>query len=161
NSATSTTTVNRRADLKVTKTAAPAPATAGTDETFTLKVENLGPSDSAGYTLTDVLPTGTSFVSASAGCANASGTVTCSAASLGAGSTDTYTVVAHISPSFTDGGTLSNTASLTAESTSDPAAGNNSSSTTTTVDTQADLSISKGAPTDATAGDAAGFDYTL
>ncbi|MBI3648216.1 MAG: DUF11 domain-containing protein, partial [Actinobacteria bacterium] len=64
---TASVTVNRSADLKVTKTASPSPATAGTDETYTITVKNQGPSDNAGYTLKDVLPAGTSFVSASAG----------------------------------------------------------------------------------------------
>src|SRR5690349_22151403 len=68
NSATSTTTVNRSADLQVTKTASPDPATAGTDESFTVKVKNLGPSDSAGYTVSDPVPSGTGYVSSSAGC---------------------------------------------------------------------------------------------
>src|SRR5204862_508945 len=61
NSSTSHTIVNRSADLKVTKTAA-ATATAGNDLTYTIKVENLGPSDNAGFTLTDVLAAGTSYV---------------------------------------------------------------------------------------------------
>ena len=73
-------TVTPQADLQVTKTAAPDPATAGTDETFTVKVKNLGPSDNAGYTLTDPVPAGTTFVSSSAGCAQSAGTVTCTPA---------------------------------------------------------------------------------
>src|SRR5204863_9765647 len=52
---------------------------------YTLKVTNNGPSDNAGYTLKDVLAADTSFVSASSGCANAAGTVTCTSAGLKAG----------------------------------------------------------------------------
>ena len=84
-SSTSTTTVHRSADLKVTKTAAPDPATAGTDETFTITVDNLGPSDNAGYTLTDVVPAGTTYVSSTGGCAESLGTVTCTSAGLAHG----------------------------------------------------------------------------
>ena len=53
------------------------PYVAGTNLTYTITVSNLGPSDSAGFTVTDTVPAGTTFVSASAGCANSAGTVTC------------------------------------------------------------------------------------
>ena len=138
-SSTSTTTVNRSADLKVTKTAAPDPATAGTDETFTVTVKNLGPSINAGYTVTDAVPAGTTFVSASAGCAFASGTVTCTSAGLANGGTDTYTVVVHISSNYANGTSLSNTASIGSSATSDPNPGNNSDTATATVNRAADL----------------------
>ena len=39
-----------------TKTAASDPVIAGTNETYTVKVTNLGPSDNAGFTLTDAVP---------------------------------------------------------------------------------------------------------
>src|SRR5205085_1624201 len=90
NSSTATVTVTRKADLKVTKTAAPAPATAGTDETFTIKVDNLGPSDNAGFSLTDALPAGTSFVSASAACLESTGTVTCTSGGVANGASVTW-----------------------------------------------------------------------
>src|SRR5204863_5957356 len=127
NSATEATQVNTSADLQVTKTASPDPGTAGTDETFTVKVKNLGPSDSAGYTVSDPVPTGTSYVSSSAGCGfdSVNNKVDCSAASLAYNATDTYTIVVHVSPSFANGGTLTNTATLSAEATADPANGNN------------------------------------
>ncbi len=76
------TTVETSADLVVTKTASPDPATAGTDETWTVKVENTGPSDNAGYTLRDTLASGTSFVSAP-GCTFSSGEVACTGAGAG------------------------------------------------------------------------------
>ena len=52
--------------------------------TYTIKVENLGPSDNAGFTLSDALATGTSYVSSSTDCVNAAGTVTCTSAGLAA-----------------------------------------------------------------------------
>ena len=61
---TSSTTVHREADLKVEKTDSPDPVVAGTNLTYTLKVTNLGPSDNAGFTLSDTIPAGTTFVSA-------------------------------------------------------------------------------------------------
>ena len=53
-------------------------------------VKNLGPSDNAGYTVKDVLASGTTYVSSTGGCANASGTVTCTSSGLANGVTDTY-----------------------------------------------------------------------
>src|SRR5436309_6802605 len=48
---------------------------------FRSKVENLGPSDNTGFTVTDTLAAGTSFVSATTpDCANSGGTVTCTSA---------------------------------------------------------------------------------
>src|SRR5437764_9102810 len=72
NSSTSNTTVNRSADLQVTKTASPDPGTGGTDECSTVTDKNRSPSASAGYTVSDPVPTGTSHVSTSAACCFAS-----------------------------------------------------------------------------------------
>ena len=46
------------ADLQIEKTAAPSPATPGTDETFTLKVTNHGPNTAANVLVSDPLPAG-------------------------------------------------------------------------------------------------------
>ena len=57
---------------------------------------------------------------------------------------------------------LHNSASVSSNGTTDPNAGNNTSNTVdTTVHTSADLTVSKTAPPTATAGDPAGFDYTV
>src|SRR5205823_1789632 len=118
-SATSATTVERSADLQVTKTAAPDPATAGTDETFTITVENVGPSDNAGFTVQDAVPAGTTFVSASAACTEAAGTITCTSPGLVNGDSVTWTVVVHIRSGYVAGSDLSNTASITTNATAD------------------------------------------
>ena len=55
---------------------------------------------------------------------------------------------------------LSNTATSTS-TTDDPNPLNNTDTETTTVDTEADLAITKTGPATATAGDPAGFDYTI
>ena len=64
NSDTETTAVIARADLQVEKSDSPDPVIAGSNLTYTIKVTNLGPSDNSGFTLSDALPAGTSFVSA-------------------------------------------------------------------------------------------------
>src|SRR5207237_7364968 len=65
NSDTETTLVATSADLSVTKTDAPDPVTAGTNLTYTITVSNAGSSDAQGVSLTDAVPAGTTFVSAS------------------------------------------------------------------------------------------------
>jgi uncharacterized repeat protein (TIGR01451 family) len=158
-SASDTDTVLTRADLEVTKTAS-ATAVAGTDLTYTVKVKNLGPSDNAGFSFTDTLAAGTSYVGSTGGCTNALGTVTCSAASLVAGATATFTITVHISPSFSDGGSLSNTAAISANSTTDLVPGNDASTSTTTVHREADLKVEKtDSPDPAVAG--TNLTYTL
>src|SRR5262249_4532760 len=62
NSHTVTTTVQARADLAVTKTDSPDPVTAGTNLTYSVSLSNNGPSDAQTVTLTDAVPTGTTFV---------------------------------------------------------------------------------------------------
>src|SRR2546427_39659 len=88
NSATATTTV-RAADLAITKSA-PTEATSGTDITYLLSVTNNGPTTSSGGTVTDILPAGVSFKSASAGCTPGTGTVTCSFGTLVSGSSVSF-----------------------------------------------------------------------
>ena len=144
NSATDSNTVATSADLSITKTAAAGPYYAGANLTYTINVQNLGPSNSAGYTLTDVLPPSTTFVSASVGCANVSGTVTCAALGLAAGLTDTSTITLKIASNYANATTLSNTASIATSATSDPIGANNSSTSTVTVTRSADLSIAQG-----------------
>src|SRR6185436_9751161 len=67
---------------------------------------------------------------------------------------------ATVDPATDENYVIGNTATITTD-TDDPHLANNTSATTTNVDTEADLSISKSGPATATAGDPAGFDYTL
>jgi uncharacterized repeat protein (TIGR01451 family) len=131
NSATAATTVNPAADLAVTKTDNPDPVVVGQSLTYTVVVVNNGPSQATGVTLTDTLPAGPAFVSATStqgSCAQAAGTVTCTIGTMNSGATVTVTIV--ITPAAA--GNLSNTASVTS-GVSDPTAGNNSATAATTV----------------------------
>ena len=73
------------ANLKITKSDSPDPARVGSNLTYTIGVENLGPVPATGVTVTDNLPKGVDFVSATgpAGpCAVQGGKVTCGLGAL-------------------------------------------------------------------------------
>ena len=112
NSDTETTTVQASADLRVTKTDSPDPVLAGTNLTYTISVDNLGPSDNTGFSLSDTIPAGTSFVSASPACGNVAGTVTCTSAGLVAGTSVSWQIVVAVASSVADATILSNTAAI-------------------------------------------------
>src|SRR5262249_38615838 len=157
NTASATTQVQAAptADLSITKTA-PTSVTTGQQFTYTLSVSNGGPNDAIGVTVTDTLPTGVTFVSASSGCTNASGTVTCAVGNLAKGANAPATIVV-TAPSTA--GTITNTAAVAGQPT-DPNTANNTASAMTTVEaTSADLSITKSAPASVTASQQ--FTYTL
>jgi len=73
------------ANLKITKGDSPDPVRVGTSLTYTVGVENLGPSPASGVTVTDNLPRGVDLVSAAGPtgpCAAQGGKVTCAIGSL-------------------------------------------------------------------------------
>ena len=84
NSTSEDTDVDPRTDLELTKVATPDPVLAGEQLTFTIIVDNNGPSDSTGGTITDVLPAGVTFnAGASSGsCSELLGTVTCTVGAI-------------------------------------------------------------------------------
>ena len=133
NTASVTTAVNPGADVRaVSKTASPSPGIGGQNVTFTLTVRNDGPSAASGIAVTDALPSGWTYVSATASgytCANASNTVTCTrSATMTSGTQETLTIVASAPTDVAATGTsYTNTFSI-ASSTPDPTAGNNSAS---------------------------------
>ncbi|HEV7767757.1 MAG TPA: ExeM/NucH family extracellular endonuclease [Thermoanaerobaculia bacterium] len=146
---TATTTVAGSADLSVTKTDSPDPVNAGSDITYTITLNNAGPSSASMVSLTDTLPAGTTFVSisnpggwsCSTPAVGAGGTVTCTIANLSAGSA-AFTLVVAVNPSTAAGTVITNTAEVTS-ATTDPNSGNESGTATTTVATSADLTVTK------------------
>jgi large repetitive protein len=156
NESTANTTVLTSADLSVTKTG-PGIATAGNNISYTITAANAGPSNASLVVLNDTLPANTTFVSINqAGntfacttpAVGAPGTVTCTAASLAPGASETFTVVLAVSPAAS--GVISNTATIGAN-TSDPNTNNNTSTSNATVGAGADLSIVKAGPAAASA----------
>ena len=76
-----TTTVNPAADLALTKTDSPDPVGVGQQLTYTLAISNAGPSLADDVKVTDTLPAGVTYNSATASqgtCTQKNGKVTCS-----------------------------------------------------------------------------------
>ena len=123
------TAVTSLADVRVTKTASSSSVPVGSTVTFTVTASNAGPSDATGIQVTDPLPAGLTFVSATP----ASGTYTAGTGvwnigSLASGASTTLTLTATVTAT----GTITNTSSKSAESESDPNLGNDSGSASIT-----------------------------
>jgi uncharacterized repeat protein (TIGR01451 family) len=130
----------RAADLSIVKTAKPTTATPGTNQTYTLTVKNDGPDTANNVRVSDPLPAGLTFVSASPECTQAAGTVSCAVPSMATGETRTFTVTTKVASSVK--GRLVNTATV-ASDTPDPKPENNTSTVTVPTEGKADLSITK------------------
>ncbi|MGA9763051.1 MAG: PKD domain-containing protein, partial [Gaiellaceae bacterium] len=140
-SATDIDTVIPVSDLQITKSDGVDSVSAGSTVTYTLGVSNAGPSTATSVTVTDALPSGTSFVSASGAgwtCGQAAGTVTCTRSLLSVGAAPAITLKI-TAPN--QAGSLVNTASVSAPT--DLATGNNSDTDTDTVVPVSDLQITK------------------
>jgi uncharacterized repeat protein (TIGR01451 family) len=139
NSATADTAVTTSADVSLKKTAAPDPVTAGTDLTYKVTATNAGPSDAQNIKVTDTLPAGTTFVSATPSQGSCAGTttVTCDLGTIANGASATITLVVHVDPAVPGGTVITNTATASAPevavATADASPGNNSASASVTV----------------------------
>jgi uncharacterized repeat protein (TIGR01451 family) len=153
NTASEVTTLEASADLSLTKTASPDPVVAGDELTYTITVANAGPSDAADVVVSDPLPSGTTFVSASEGGTVSAGIVTWSIASIASGSSLTLTLVVRIADDLE--GLLTNVASVSSAIT-DPDPTDDTGSVSVVVDGPAppktepvaDLSVDKVADDD-------------
>jgi uncharacterized repeat protein (TIGR01451 family) len=121
-----------QADLGLSMADAVDPAMAGDLITYTLAISNAGPDSALNVVLTDSLPGGVTFVSATptqGSCLEADGLLTCSLGDMDSGASAGMELV--ITTTLT--GTLTNSASLSSD-TADPNAENNSAGQDTTVD---------------------------
>ena len=104
-------TFNGAYDLSLSKSSSPDPVLVGQPLTYTLSVQNNGPANASGVTLTDVLPAGMSFDSATpsqGNCTENSGTVACELGAVTTGGSATVQIA--VTPQST--GTMTNTASV-------------------------------------------------
>ena len=157
--------VAQEADLAALKSG-PVQSAEDTDVAYDLTVFNVGPDDAVAVTLNDPIPAGMTFVSATNDsgpafvCGESGGIVTCTSASMPAGSTAEFTFVFHIPPGTPPGTTFTNIATVSSQI-FDPNDENNSgvAVTSTPPPPQADLSIVKDGPS--SAGPDTDVEYTL
>jgi uncharacterized repeat protein (TIGR01451 family) len=127
------------ADLSVTKSA-PSPVVPGRNLTYTIVASNSGPDAAVNTRVTDQLPAGVSFVSASDSCSAAGTTVTCAAGTLAAGASQTFEVTVAVPASQQE--CPKNTATVTSD-TADPDTTNNSATVCPSLKGRSNLSLTK------------------
>ena len=135
NSDTETTTVEGEgepsANLSITKTGSPNPVIVNQLLTYTVTVTNLGPDDATGVVVTDTLPAGAIFESATpdqGSCSEALGVVTCNLGTVTGSSSVIITIV--VTPTVV--GTASNSVTVESE-VNDPDENDNSDEENTDV----------------------------
>jgi len=132
--------VDAAADIAVSKTVSNATPNVGDSVTFTITATNNGPSDATGVAITDSLPSGLAFVSATPSqgtYTQASGLWTIGALANAADATLQITATV-LMP-----GALTNTATKTAGNEFDPNTGNNAGSAVANAQPSADLQVTK------------------
>ena len=111
-----TDTLTPQTDLTIVKTDSPDPVLEGSNLTWTLDVTNNGPSDATGVTVTDPLPAGVAFQSATASqgtCSETGGVVTCDLGDMAAGTTAQVQIVAMVD--WNEPGPIQNSASVSGD----------------------------------------------
>ena len=136
------TTVTPIADLMIAKTAA-ASVLAESNLTYTISVTNLGPSDAGAVVVTDALPAGVVFASASGNGSNTSGVVTWNFGTLPANQSSNVTVTVTVPAS----GTLTNVASVASPTVDTNIFNNTNPPVITTVNPVADICLGETGPT--------------
>jgi uncharacterized repeat protein (TIGR01451 family)/MYXO-CTERM domain-containing protein len=130
------------ADLSITAVDAPDPVATGGALSYTVNVANSGPSAATNVVVTDTLPAGSTFVSATGtgfSCVEAAGVVTCTTPSMNPGEATAITIQVSAPAAA---GTAVSTAQVAADE-FDPDASNNSASVQTTVLLPANVSATK------------------
>ena len=129
------------ADLAITKTASPSQVNAGDTLTYQISVSNNGSDTATNVVVRDTLPPGVTYLANSDSCVQGPpGTLTCSLGTIAAGGTTSFTVQVRVGSGVT--GTITNTASVSADQ-ADPDPSNNQASVPTIVNALADLRLTK------------------
>ena len=117
------------ADARITKTAGPGPYIAGNNISFIITVTNAGPASAHNVVVTDTIPPGSTFVSATPTQGTCTG-ATCNLGTIAASGTASITIVvtAPAAP-----GPVTNTASVTVSDTDPDPTNNAATATVTTV----------------------------
>jgi large repetitive protein len=149
---------NGLADLSIAKTADPGTVASGGQVTYTLTVQNSGPSSAQNVTVSDPVSAASySDVSAQPTQGTCDTSVSCSLGTLTPNATATITITATVVARDT---TLTNIAAVSS-STPDPIAENNSDSASVTVPASADLAIAKTGPANPDQGGPDSFTITV
>ncbi len=120
--------LSQQADLEITMSQSPVVPFEGGQATYTMIVTNHGPSVATGFVVTDSLPAGVSFYSASPGCTLSGGAVVCTPGDLASNTAATISIVVDIHAA----GDLTNSAQVSS-SINDPQPDNNMTALTITV----------------------------
>ena len=137
-------------DISLRLDQSPNPVSAGANLTYTLSITNTGPADATGVLVTNVLPAGVTFISATASqgaWTQSAGTVFCDLGTINGGTNATITIL--VVPAVA-GTSLTNLASVS-RAEADGYQGNNSAGAITVVTTPA-ISISDGSVSEGDAG---------
>jgi uncharacterized repeat protein (TIGR01451 family) len=157
NQASQTTAVGQVADLILSMSDSPDSVIITSNLTYVVTVANAGPNAASSVVLTDMLPSGVNFSSASTTqgtCGQASGVVTCDLGAIAVQASATVTIV--VSPQSP--GTITNNASVTLTEFDPNLANNSASATTDAVDFQ--ISVTPASVT-VTRGNTAVYTITL
>ncbi len=164
NSATDTDTVIAAADLSITKTTS-STFTVGANASYTLTARNNGPQSAAGtITVSDTLPAGLTYVSATGtgwACSNASGTVTCTRAGPVTSGTTLPAITLTVAVGAAAAPSVTNTATVASSTTFDQDSSDNSSSVTSPVIVPTDLTIAKSHAGNFTQGQSGTYSITV
>jgi uncharacterized repeat protein (TIGR01451 family) len=123
------------ADLAITKVDSPDPVAVGSPLTYTIQTQNLGPDAATGVVVTDQLPKGVDFVSATSSsgqCARQGKKVTCGIGALGVPAVNYASPIVTLTVIPRQVGTIANTASVKGDQ-KDPVRANDKATATTRV----------------------------
>jgi uncharacterized repeat protein (TIGR01451 family) len=137
------TTAQLMSDLEIQKFDTPEALPPGENLTYTILVQNLGPSDAAGVVITDTLPAEVNWISTTppaGGSCVGTAVITCTAGTLEAGEVATTTILVEVDIG-TPLGTITNTAAVDSATTEVNPDNNDDVQTTIVADEIIDLSI--------------------